>query len=119
MRLGLIFTNTRNLAERLTWALRRRFPERAEVNVKHRAGHHADPTREHVRPEAHGGEAVKIIADAERHDRREPQEKNQLCTFSTNRAIDPAKLLVPLRYRFDFVARDETGDEEGQRRAEG
>ncbi len=34
----LIFANTRNLAERLTWALRRRYPERAdEIGVHHSA----------------------------------------------------------------------------------
>ncbi len=34
----LIFTNTRNLAERVTWALRRRYPERSdEIAVHHSA----------------------------------------------------------------------------------
>jgi ATP-dependent Lhr-like helicase len=37
-RTTLIFTNTRNLAERLTWALRRRYPERHdEIGVHHSA----------------------------------------------------------------------------------
>src|SRR5262249_57947462 len=35
-RTTLVFTNTRNLAERVTWALRRRWPERvAEIAVHH------------------------------------------------------------------------------------
>jgi ATP-dependent Lhr-like helicase len=37
-RTTLVFTNTRNLAERLTWALRRRYPERSdEIAVHHSA----------------------------------------------------------------------------------
>jgi ATP-dependent Lhr-like helicase len=37
-RATLIFTNTRNLAERVTWALRRRYPDRAnEIGVHHSA----------------------------------------------------------------------------------
>ena len=37
-RTTLIFTNTRNLAERLTWALRRRYPDRCdEIGVHHSA----------------------------------------------------------------------------------
>jgi ATP-dependent helicase Lhr and Lhr-like helicase len=37
-RATMIFTNTRNLAERLTWALRRRYPERAdEIAIHHSA----------------------------------------------------------------------------------
>lgn len=37
-RTTLVFTNTRHLSERLTWALRRRYPERAhEIGVHHSA----------------------------------------------------------------------------------
>jgi len=37
-RTSIIFTNTRNLAERLTWALRRRYPERSdEIAIHHSA----------------------------------------------------------------------------------
>src|SRR5206468_625723 len=37
-RTTLVFANTRNLAERLTWALRQRYPERQEeIGVHHSA----------------------------------------------------------------------------------
>src|SRR2546421_153750 len=42
-----------------------------DVDVKKSAGHHTDPARQHVRPEFHSSEPVKIIAEVERDDRTE------------------------------------------------
>src|SRR5436190_22097524 len=94
------------------------FASDADVNVKKRARHHADPAREHVGPKLHAGQTVKIIAQIKWDHRTEPKQENQLGALFADGVVDVAKLFVSFRDRFDFVPCDKTGDEKGQRRAE-
>src|SRR6059058_2360430 len=68
------------------------FAGHTDVNVEKRARDHPDPAREHIRPELHTSETVKVIADIKRDSRTKSQQKNQLRALFADRIVDLAKL---------------------------
>jgi hypothetical protein len=87
----------------------------ADVNVEKCARHHADPTCQHVRPELHTGQSIKVIAQIKWNQRTKPEQENELRAFFADCAVNALKLFVRPRDRFDLPSRDESSDKESKR----
>src|SRR5205823_3229723 len=76
----------------------------ADENVKERRWHHPGPAREHVRPEFHTGQTIKVIAQIKWDNWTETEKKNYLGALRADCTVDPLKSVVSFCHRFDPVA---------------
>ncbi len=92
--------------------------QRPEINIHHRARHHADPRSQHIVAQLHPRQAKRIVQQREREDRREARQEHDLPSLIGHRPVNGGELLVPLDLPRDGIARQIAAHQKRRRRAQ-
>ena len=87
---------------------------RAEVDVHHRAGQHADPGGEDVVAEADLGQAERVVEQREREERGEPRQQDDLEAAGGHGLIEGAEPAVAGQPLLDQAAGQGAPQPEGE-----
>src|SRR5258708_6083046 len=93
--------------------------QRAEIDIHHRAGNHAEPGSHHIAAQLHSRHAKRIVQQSERNDRRETRQKNNLPPLTGDRPVNVSERLVLLDLPRDGITRQIAAHQKCRRGAQG